>query len=183
MTSPEVSPTDLSFDSWYRALHPRLVAAMALTTGHLDEAADIADEALARALERWPAVSGMASPDGWAFQVAYNLVRRRARRRKLEETLLRRFPARPADGDLPAPAGEAWAIVAGLPRRQREVVVLRFVADLPEDHIAAALGIARGTVSSTLADAKRSLALELSDPGTPDSKHGPRSLRKEHGHG
>src|SRR4051812_6395678 len=95
------------FDAWYRALHPRPLAAMVLSTGRLDDAAEATDEALARALERWDAVSRMASPDGWAFQVAYNIVRRRGRRHALEERLLRRTATDVAT-TVPAPAGEAW---------------------------------------------------------------------------
>jgi len=152
------------FEGWYRSIHPRLVAAMLLSSGRADDAAEAADEALARALERWDAVSAMASPDGWTFQVAYNLMRRRGRRRALEERLLRR-----AAGDrvenVPAPAGEAWDAVRHLSQRQREVVVLRYIADLPEAEIAQVLGISRGTVSSTLADARRSLGTMLDDDG------------------
>ncbi len=36
-----------------------------------------------------------------------------------------------------------------LPRRQREVVVLRYIADLPEREVAAALRTSVGTVKST----------------------------------
>jgi RNA polymerase sigma-70 factor (sigma-E family) len=38
--------------------------------------------------------------------------------------------------------------LAGLPRRQREVLVLRYYADLSEADIAATLGISRGAVKS-----------------------------------
>jgi len=150
------------FESWYRAVHPRLVAGLLLSTGRMDDAADVADETMVRALERWNHVRTMASPDGWAFQVAFNLVRRRGRRRSLEQTVLRRSAAGRTDS-IDGPAGEAWDAVAHLSLRQRQVVVLRFVADLPEADIGAALGISRGTVSSTLADAKGALRVALTD--------------------
>ena len=44
------------------------------------------------------------------------------------------------------------------PVRQRTAVVLRYVADMTESDIAEAMGITRGTVSSTLADARRRMA-------------------------
>ena len=143
-------PAPASFDAWYRREHPRLVASLLLVTGDLGRASDAVDEACARALERWSRVGAMASPTGWAFRVAHNVSRRTFRRAALERRLLARAP-RP--GDVPAPAGEVWRIVSGLPRRQREVVVLRYVADLREGDIAEALGISRSTVSSTLRDA------------------------------
>ena len=47
--------------------------------------------------------------------------------------------------------------VARLPRRSREVLALRYYLDLPDDEIAAALGVSRGTVSSTAARARAAL--------------------------
>lgn len=155
---------EAEFEAWYLRVHPRLVAAMLLATGRADDAAEVADETCVRAYERWSRVSTMASPDGWAFRVAYNLVRRRGRRRALEAAILRRTQPAPP---IPPPAGEAWDAVADLPDRQRQVIVLRFVADLPEAQIAQILGISRGTVSSTLADAKARLADTLAEEVTP----------------
>jgi RNA polymerase sigma-70 factor (ECF subfamily) len=152
----------VSFETWYPAIHPRLVAAMLLSCGRVDDAADAADEALARALERWEQVGQMASPDGWTFQVAYNLLRRRGRRQAIEQRVLRRASGG-VDATVPAPAGEAWDAVKHLSPRQREVIALRYVADLPEAEIATVLGISRGTVSSTLTDARRALGTMLDD--------------------
>lgn len=57
------------------------------------------------------------------------------------------------------------AAIAGLPRRQREVVVLRYYEDLPVAEIAAVLGTSPGAVSSALNRAHAALApiLEESD--------------------
>ncbi len=44
---------------------------------------------------------------------------------------------------------ELLAALARLPNRQREVLILRYWADLSESQIAATLGIAQGTVKST----------------------------------
>jgi RNA polymerase sigma-70 factor (sigma-E family) len=48
-----------------------------------------------------------------------------------------------------------------LPARQREVVVLRYFADLPETQIASATGISEATVRSHTAQALSSLRAEL----------------------
>jgi RNA polymerase sigma factor (sigma-70 family) len=161
-------PAAVSFDAWYRREHPRLVATLLLVTGDVGLAADSVDEAFARALERWDRVGAMTSPTGWTFRVARNVSRRSLRRSALERRLLARA-APPAD--VPAPAGEVWRIVSGLPLRQREVVVLRHVADLPEAEIAAALGITRSTVSSTLRDAHARLGQLLDEPTHRDHDH------------
>jgi Sigma-70 region 2 len=55
---------------------------------------DVTAEAFARALERWERVGSMASPGGWTYRVALNVLRRRLRRGALEEHLLRRAPGR-----------------------------------------------------------------------------------------
>src|SRR4051794_41987403 len=99
----------LDFDDWYRAAHPRLLASMVLVTGSVDEAREVTDEAFARACERWSRVGAMEAPAGWTYRVAVNVLRRRARRRTLEQRLLaRRAPV----VDLPAPAGGAGGPVA-----------------------------------------------------------------------
>ena len=53
------------------------------------------------------------------------------------------------------------ATVAGLPRRQREVVGLYYFVDLPVQQVADLLGISAGTVKSTLADARRHIEAHL----------------------
>lgn len=139
------------FESWYRAAHPALVTALAVATGDADVAADSVDEALARALPRW---AGLSDPAAWTYRVALNVARRRLRRRSMEQRILRHtVPA----AHLPGPTGELWLLVAELPARQREAIALRHVAHLTETQVAAAMGVARGTVSSTLRAAHASL--------------------------
>jgi RNA polymerase sigma-70 factor (ECF subfamily) len=133
---------------------------MALASGDLDLARDATDEAFARALERWDDVGAMASPGGWTYRVAINVARRRQRRAALERRLLARHTTPPA---VPEAARELWDVVRSLPYRQRLVVVLRYVADLPQAEIAVAMGVARGTVASTLAAAHHRLAHLLAD--------------------
>ncbi len=158
------------FEAFYRAEHARLVTSLLLATGDADVARDAADEAFVRAWQAWRRVQAMDSPSGWTYRVALNVVARRARRAALEQRLLA-HRARP-EATMPAPAGEAWALVRDLPQRQRTAVVLRFVADMTEAQIAEAMGISRSTVSSTLADANRSLGRALVDDTEPSG--GPR---------
>jgi RNA polymerase sigma-70 factor (ECF subfamily) len=148
----------LTFDAWYRREHPVLAGAMLLVCGNRVDAAEAADEAFSRALERWDRVSTMASPTGWTYRVAVNVAKRRHRRRALEARLLHRQPR--AD-DVEGPAGEAWLLVGSLPLRQRTAVVLRHLGQLTEVEIADVMGIGRSTVSSTLRAAHAALARQL----------------------
>jgi RNA polymerase sigma-70 factor (sigma-E family) len=56
---------------------------------------------------------------------------------------------------------EALRAVARLPRRQREVLVLRYFLNLSDREIAADLGVSRGTVASTASRALAALARDL----------------------
>jgi RNA polymerase sigma-70 factor (ECF subfamily) len=143
-----------SFEAWYDREHDRMVATLLLATGSFDLAEESVDEACSRALERWTRVIAMESPTGWVYRVALNHARRIARRRKIEDRLTLKLAPRP---DLPASASEIWELVRDLSARQRQVIMLRHVGDLPESEIARVLGISRGTVSSTLHDAHQHL--------------------------
>lgn len=148
------------FEIWYAAEHDRIIAALVLTTGDLDLATDGVDEAFSRALEHWSKVSVMESPTGWVYRVALNRARRVARRRNAERAILRRIPPQ---STMPARVESLWSLVGELSQRQRQVVILRHVIELKENEIAQALGISRGTVSSTLHDARKKLGRLLDE--------------------
>lgn len=148
------------FERWYLEEHGRLVAALMWITGDADIAHDTADEAFARALLHWRRVGAMASPGGWTYKVALNVLRRRMRRAAHERRL---FDQQPRDIAMPAPAGEVWSVVRGLPERQRVAIVLRYLLDLPEREVARVMGVSPGTAASTLAAARARLATWLDD--------------------
>ena len=87
---PGVGETD-GFEPWYAAEHPRVLAALVLVAGDLDQAREAVDEAFSRALARWPRVAGLASPTGWVYTVALNCHRRARRRAAIEQRLLPRL--------------------------------------------------------------------------------------------
>jgi RNA polymerase sigma-70 factor (ECF subfamily) len=148
------------FESWYREEGTRLVNVLTLTLVEPDLAKDAADEAFARAYERWPRVSAMESPTGWTYKVALNYGRRRLLRRRIEQgLLLRQVRDRSAaersgggrDEDL-------WVIVSSLPLRQRTAIVLRYLGDFSEREVAQLMGVSAGAASSSLSAARRRLA-------------------------
>jgi RNA polymerase sigma-70 factor (ECF subfamily) len=147
------------FTEWYRLYRPRLLAALTVLSGDRDAAVDATDEAMVRALERWHRVQAMESPEGWVYQVAVNVLRRRIRRRSVERRLL----ARAALVDPPELDPGVWEAVMALPKRQREAVTLRYVLDFTEVEVARQMHVALGTASGTLAAARIRLAGALSD--------------------
>jgi RNA polymerase sigma factor (sigma-70 family) len=111
--------------------------------GDFEVASDAAAEAFARALAQWDRVSAMSSPSGWTYTVALNLLRRRQRRARLERLIA-------LDPLPPPPVAEdylhLWAAVRSLPPRQRTAIVLRYVADLPQEQVAPCMPPAASSV-------------------------------------
>jgi RNA polymerase sigma-70 factor (ECF subfamily) len=148
-----------NFDEWYADQRPRVYVSMLALSEDPDLAAEVTDEAFMRAVAHWKRVCAMESPGGWTQRVALNVLRRRLRRRRAEARLLSKLTRHEQE---PTPTSEVWHLVGALPERQRIAVVLRYVADLTEPDIAIAMGVARGTVASTLAAARARLAEVLS---------------------
>lgn len=128
--------------------------------GDRGDAEDVAQEALARAVLRWTDLAG--HPEGWVCRVATNLAIDRFRRR-------RRPVASPGalvvvDPHLGERMDLCRALVA-LSRRQREVVVLRYLVDWSEAEVARELGCSVGAVKSHGARGLASLRRLLSTPG------------------
>ena len=154
-----VTLSELEFESWYAAERDVVVRSLVVLAGDPETARDATAEAFSRAYERWPRVRAMQSPAGWVYRVALNELRRRMRRRRLESQLLggaRSDTLQAVDVD-----PELWAAVAALSTRQREVIVLRYVADLTEREVAAVLGISEGAASAALTVGRRRLAEQL----------------------
>jgi RNA polymerase sigma-70 factor (ECF subfamily) len=150
------------FEAWYLREHGRVVSTVAAVTGRPSIAGECADEAFTRACERWASVRGMASPGGWVTTVALNEARRRLRRAGHERRLLVWVASTaPVEAPPPAWSPEVWEALAALPRREREAVALRYVADLPVGRIATIMGVAPGTAASTLHSARARLARVL----------------------
>lgn len=130
--------------------------------GDRGDAEDVAQEALARAHLRWPHLR--EKPEGWIVTVATNLsIDRHRRRRRL--TGLAREPLALVDVHQAERIDLARAL-RRLPRRQREVVVLRYLADWSERDVAAALGISAGAVKSHASRGLSALRQHL-DAGRP----------------
>lgn len=162
--------TEDSFAAWYRAEYHSLVRTLIVVIGDADVATDSASEAFVRALQRWDRVSQMASPTAWTYTVALNVARRTFRRARLEAVVLRRRSVPPPVRD---DSLEVWDAVQHLPLRQRTAVALHYLSDLSQRDVAAAMGVAEGTVAATLHEARRNLAATLGQPsGKEVMEHG-----------
>ena len=156
---------DAEFEAWYAREFSRVAATLALAVGDAGLAEEATAEAFARALVRWSQVSRATSPTAWVYTVALNQVRSTLRRLRLERRWALRQRIEPVAGPR-EPDSDLWLAVAALPERARTAVALRYVADLTEAEVAAAMGVARGTVAATLHQARKRLAAALGDPET-----------------
>jgi RNA polymerase sigma-70 factor (sigma-E family) len=112
--------------------------------GDRGDAEDVAQEALARSHVRWTRLRD--HPQGWVVTVATNLAIDRLRRRQRSTGPVSE-PVALVETHLSERIDLARAL-RRLPRRQRQVVVLRYLADWPELDVADALGCSPGTVKS-----------------------------------
>jgi RNA polymerase sigma factor (sigma-70 family) len=106
-------------------------------------AEDVAAEVLARVYVDWRRLGGQVWLDAWVIRVATNLAIDQVRKARRRLPTVTSSPA----GDLELRLDLAHAI-AGLPRRQREAIALRYFGDLPEVEVAALLGISVGSVKT-----------------------------------
>lgn len=139
-------------DPFCQALYPKLVGSLRLSFGPGIAVEDVAQESLVRALERWDKVAAMDYPEAWVFRVAFNLARSRFRRRRAEGRATERLANRPPSPGS-ADAADAVAVraaVAGLAKRQRQAIVLRYYADLTVDQVAKSMNCQPGTVKAHL---------------------------------
>jgi RNA polymerase sigma-70 factor (sigma-E family) len=136
----------------YTAHYRSLVRAAALLTRDVGNAEEVVQEAYVGLYRRWDRLRDPEAAAGYLRQAVVNGARSVLRRRGTAE---RHAPVLRAVSDYtPDPAGDVVSrravldALAGLPERQREVLVLRYYADLSEADIAAALGISTGAVKS-----------------------------------
>jgi len=130
-------------------------------------AEDLVQEALLRAWERARCGEAVISLHAWVTTVATNLARSQLRRQQAERRAMARLlgawpewlvgQAGAAADLVDDHVDELRELLAGLPRRQREVLVLHYVADLDMASIAKLLGIGVGTVKSSLSRGRQAI--------------------------
>ena len=157
----------VSFDAFYRAVFARLVGQLFLVTADQQEAQDLVQEAMARAVARWSKLCRYEAPELWVRRVALNLAVSRARRhRRWLAVLPRLTPPPPA----PPASPEALALLSAmreLPIRQRQALVLHYFLDLPVDQIAVELSVPANSVKTWLRRGRLALAELLDDHAEP----------------
>ena len=153
--------------------HWRDVARLAHALAGPVDGDDVAQQAWTQALAAYPSLRSARNLRGWLLTITHRCAmdahRGRARRAVPPDD-----PASLAAVTRAAPAADValldgpmldqplWASVAALPPRQREAVVLKYVADLDHPTIAAALGTSPAMSRRLVSDALATLRKDVS---------------------
>ena len=155
------------FAAFVRQVQPDLHnLALALAGGDVDEAKDLVQSALERIWSRWGR-STIEEPRAYARTVVareFATTRRRVRWRRESRQAQ---PPEVLVEDFAAASDQAVVLLgalARLPRRQREVVVLRYLEDLSVAEVAALLSCSEGAVKRSAHDGLRGLRAVVEQP-------------------
>jgi RNA polymerase sigma-70 factor (sigma-E family) len=149
----------MRFEEFAAARLPALLRYAVLLSGDREQARDIVQEVLTRALVKWDRISATEEPYAYVRRMVTNEHLSWRRRRRLRTVPLpEELAARPAD---PPDDDEMWQLLSTLPRQQRAVLVLRFYEGLSDPEIADVLGCRPSTVRSNATRALAALRIEL----------------------
>jgi RNA polymerase sigma-70 factor (sigma-E family) len=123
----------------------------------VQDADDLVQSTLTRCVRYWDRIAAADNPDAYVYKVMLNAFRDSRARRWHGERATDELPEDSLDPDLSAGLA-VRAALARLGKEHRDVLVLRFYADLSERETATALGIPAGTVKSRTARALAALS-------------------------
>ncbi len=148
------------FEALYQASRDRLAGQLYALTGDSQGAFDLVQEAFVRAWARWDRIGNYDNPEAFVRRVAFNLAKSQWRR--VKRTRLHGSPPDVVSADPdPTSRQDLVAALLTLSTREREVIVLHYLAGQTIDEIAEDLKVPSGTVKSWLSRARVRLADRL----------------------
>ncbi|MDP2775104.1 MAG: SigE family RNA polymerase sigma factor [Nocardioides sp.] len=161
----EADYTQFVHDTW-----PALYRTAYLMLGDRSEAEDLVQTALAKTYASWGKVRSIDAAPAYARAVLVNTAASWFRKKSWRnERPTEDLPERSHDSD-PSDRPAVIEALAGLPPRQRAVVVLRFYDDLSVAETASALGVTEGTVKSQTFEAFAKLRVQLGEAVIPHTQ-------------
>lgn len=164
--SGTLSTGDDEIAELYRAQRHGLLRLAVLLIGDHGLAEDLVHDAFVALQRRWSSLTDPELAAGYLRVSVVNAARSLHRRRAVARRHLRVAEPEilPAADAAVLLAEEHQAVVAAvrkLPKRQQQVLVLRYWADMTEAQIAAVLGVSAGTVKSSASRAVAALGQQL----------------------
>lgn len=158
--------TTRDFDEWVASRGPGLLRLAYVLTGNRNDADDVVQEALSRALPRWSRISRLDNPDAYVRRMVVNAHTSGWRRfRRRESPVPEPAPAATVEGPDVGDHDRLWRACLRLPAAPRTAVVLRFYEQLGYAEMAELTGVREGTLRSRVS---RGLALLRSELGETD---------------
>lgn len=146
--------------------YQRVVRVVDGMLGDIAASEDVVCDALERAWTRLGRGDSIDNLAAWCTTVALNRARSRVRRTRVERRVLARVgTADSAHVSGPDVASDlaVRAAIAALPRRQRELTVLRYFGGFSVEEAAGMLEMSAGSARSLLFEARRALAVALGE--------------------
>jgi len=152
------------FESFYARERRPVVGLAFVLSGSRSGAEDMAQDAFLMAYKQWDTVGAYDNPGAWVRRVVSNNSVSMIRRRKAEaKALIRIGGSSFAIPELSPDAMTTWAAVRKLPRRQAQVVALRYYDRSSIADIAGILDCSPNTVKTHLQRAKQTLNAQLTE--------------------
>jgi RNA polymerase sigma-70 factor (ECF subfamily) len=149
------------FEAWVSP-HLTVMRAIAIREVGRADADDLVQDALFRAWRKRATFrSGRGTPRTWLLAILFDQGRKHRRRTAHETTSLHDVNQPPARDPTDAARLDVEDAVRGLPTRQRQVISLFYLADLPMSAVASTLGISVGSVKTHLSLARNALSATL----------------------
>jgi len=150
----------VDFSEYVAVRRTALVRSVVLLGCALPEAEDVVQTTLLRCYRSWARVQQASNPEAYVYTALVNTFRDSRGRRWHGEVPTGNLPEQVTEPDLSGPLAVRRAL-AELSREHREVLVLRFYADLSEREVCEALALPPSTVKSRTARAKQALSTLL----------------------
>lgn len=160
-----------AFDRVVEQYQPRVTAMAHRLLGWTDETEDVVQDVFVTVLARVDSFQGRSSLWTWIARITINRCRSWQRRNWLRRNVHRIGEALLKQQASHSPAGqetirdetaaEVRTAVRALPVKYREVIVLRYLEELPIERVAELLRLSRGTVDVRLTRARKKLAERL----------------------
>jgi RNA polymerase sigma-70 factor (ECF subfamily) len=154
----------VSFETFYRRYFPILVRFLITQANNTNWAEDIAQDTMIAATDKWQQILTYERPDSWLFKVAIRKLRRLESRARELSCLPEDIESVVADVRIAAAADdwvhdniEVVCVLRSLPRRQAEVLALRYLADYTLAEAAYIMGIKESAAKTHLERALKNL--------------------------
>jgi len=150
----------MEFSEYVAARRPALVRTAVLLGCPTADAEDVVQSALLKCYRSWSRVTRADQPEAYVHRVLVNVLHDARARRWHGELPTADLPDRPDPHEDTTAGLAVRRALAAMSTDHREVLVLRYYADLSERDVADILGIPSGTVKSRTARALAALAAD-----------------------